>query len=473
MLLTKEVEIKVNAKNIEWYNKKGYISNLRDIITVKIEDLSKGCKVPIEYECDNCKTVITIAFTDFVRRHISNEKHYCSDCTRKKPKINPQYFANNGFKICTKCERRLPANTDYFIKNKHGLDGFCTTCKECQGYQFTNKLTHIPKIGFKFCVKCDRELPIDIKYFPPDKDCKDGFRNVCRECGKDGHFMEDGYVPNTWWSKESEQLLIDNYALYTNSELIEMFFPNETHKSLQNKAYGLGITGKNDDVLERVNKEKSEKLSGENSPLYGTHLSAEQKRKLSIAKKGKYIGVNNPLYGVKWAKDDPRRLLISERTKGKWSGSKNPRVSNPLSGKDNPNWKGGITPLYFELRSEIKEWQKSSMIECNYKCVLTGDTFDEIHHLYPFRKIVDEVFIELNLDQRKSVKDYTENEFDIIKIKLYELHIKYGLGVCLRKDVHKLFHDLYGYKNNTPEQFNEFSIRFKTGEFNEILRSAS
>ena len=40
-------------------------------------------------------------------------------------------------------------------------------------------------------------------------------------------------------------------------------------------------------------------------------------------------------------------------------------------------------------------------------------------------------------------------------------HNKYPLGVCIRKDIHDLFHSIYGRYNNTQEQWERFKEDYK------------
>ena len=142
-------------------------------------------------------------------------------------------------------------------------------------------------------------------------------------------------------------------------------------------------------------------------------------------------------------------------------------ICNPrdewFKGEKGSNWKGGISNLAEHLRTCIIQWNKDSMKNCNYKCVITGGKFDTVHHLHGFNSIVFETLEMLNLTLHQHVNEYSEEELTLIDKTCLELHYKYDMGVCLSKRIHDLFHDIYGKGNNTPDQFNEFKQNIESG----------
>jgi len=143
------------------------------------------------------------------------------------------------------------------------------------------------------------------------------------------------------------------------------------------------------------------------------------------------------------------------------------------SGVNNHMWKGGISTVYEYLRRKIIQWKKDSMKDCNYKCVLTGKRFEVIHHLYGFDKILKETLEICNLPIHNEINKYSQDELKLLESICNQLHYKYGLGVCLSDEIHDLFHKENGYGDNYPEQFEKFKIRYKSGEFDEYIKSNS
>lgn len=121
-------------------------------------------------------------------------------------------------------------------------------------------------------------------------------------------------------------------------------------------------------------------------------------------------------------------------------------------------WRGGTSSIIHCLRSCISEWKKETMRKSNYKCVVTGERFDDIHHLYGFDRIFNEVFNNTKINFRETIAEYSSFELDKLKNECCRLHKYYGVGVCLKKDLHVLFHQKYGYGDNTPEQFKDFLL---------------
>lgn len=135
-------------------------------------------------------------------------------------------------------------------------------------------------------------------------------------------------------------------------------------------------------------------------------------------------------------------------------------------GENHPSWKGGLTELKDYLRGKITEWKKESIKKSNFKCVISGEKFTDIHHLYGFNLILEETLNILKAKRLQNIAEYTEEELSTITQTFLRIHDSYPLGVCLSEHIHKLFHNHYGYGNNTPKQFEEFTNRYKKGEFN-------
>ena len=363
-------------------------------------------------------------------------------------------------KICTQCKRELPANTDYYFMKLGKLNN---RCKECCGRHFTNHLTHIPKEGYVFCKKCDRELPHTMQYFPEDKSCKTGLRYICRECNPSyGRFLNDDEEPHRAWTDDEKKLLKEVYKNYTGRELQIKYFPTRSIRSLESMANIMGLSGKTEETKQRARSFSSKIVS---EKLKGRDLGQEWKDKISATKKEYYKTHDSWWKGKKRSPEQCK--AISKRMKGKWAGDKNPRHINPLNGELNGRWKGGILDTYVELRSDTKDWFNESMEFCGYKCVITNGEFDNIHHTTAFRDIVDQVFELTEIEVRPKVCDYAEDEFKELRSTLKDLHSVYGYGACINKNVHKLFHDNYGYTNFSPFDFLDFIYRIDIGEFDE------
>ena len=125
------------------------------------------------------------------------------------------------------------------------------------------------------------------------------------------------------------------------------------------------------------------------------------------------------------------------------------------------------------FRGHTQSWKVESMKECNYKCILTGSKDFAIHHLIGFNIILDKVFsiLETKMDLTSTqTSDYTKEELDYMLKIFNEVHSQFPLGVCVRKDIHDLFHKLYGSGGNNKEQWDRFVLKYKNGDYNNIIK---
>ena len=102
-------------------------------------------------------------------------------------------------------------------------------------------------------------------------------------------------------------------------------------------------------------KEKiSEKLKGENNPMYGKQLSEEHKQNLSESHKGKLAGKNQPLYGRHHSEETKQKMSESGKRK-QFSEEHKKNISKSLEGRVVWNIKKVICVTTGKMFNSIKE----------------------------------------------------------------------------------------------------------------------
>lgn len=116
------------------------------------------------------------------------------------------------------------------------------------------------------------------------------------------------------------------------------------------------------------------------------------------------------------------------------------------------------------LRGCISKWKNKSIKQCGGKCIISGSNDYDVHHLYSFKLIIQDFFNCYNFDY-KDLDQYTKDEINKLKSKFVSFHDSYGLGVCIDKKLHKLFHEIYG-KVNVKNQMDQFIIDYENNKYN-------
>lgn len=131
------------------------------------------------------------------------------------------------------------------------------------------------------------------------------------------------------------------------------------------------------------------------------------------------------------------------------------------SGINAYNWRGGISKVQEYLRYSAESWRQQILAETPY-CDISGIAQNlEVHHLNTnFASIVEQALQELQLPAYPQIKNYSSDELQQLKDKVKDLH-KQVKGVVLTKTLHTLFHQTYGYENNTEQQYIEFKAKIR------------
>lgn len=281
-----------------------------------------------------------------------------------------------------------------------------------------------------------------------------------------------------FWSKEDTDYLINNFGKESYEEMSKHMNRRHNSNAISIKAAKLGLTT----PQEWSDEEKNILLN-----YYSILPKEEILKKLpnrteaSIVCMGMKLGVKSYAYLLNTYSDADRQFILENADKMSDLEIAE-KLHKTVPGVQEQRRKIGLYKFHKDyshyenlskfLRGCISPWKKESMKSCNYACVLTGSKDFVIHHLYGFNSIIEETLLEIenqNLLKGTDLNDYNKEELEKIRNLFYEIHSRYPLGVCVNKDLHSLFHRIYGSGHNTEDQWNCFVENFHNHKYDDIL----
>lgn len=275
------------------------------------------------------------------------------------------------------------------------------------------------------------------------------------------------------WSSEEIEILKNNYTFGDIEKLCNLL-PKRTYKAITTKAKRIGLY-----TRELWTNEEKQKLL----QIYPTTPLDEVEKQFPSKNRNSII-------------HQAMKLNITSFDKNSWTSIEDEYIKNNwelqpdwlLSKKLNRTQKAiqarrlslGIYRRNMEqttyetiakyIRGHIQKWKKESMENCNYQCIFTGSKNFQIHHLYGVSNIINDIVIENNFNIYDNFSDYSAEELNNILKAFLSRQDEYPLGVCVSKDIHVMFHSLYGQYYNTPEQWYRFEKDYTSGVYNEIIK---
>lgn len=298
-------------------------------------------------------------------------------------------------------------------------------------------------------VNCGTPLTLQCKcgniFYKPFSKLKNGFF-VCKECMNKHRSAK---------YRKDFQSVID-YINSTGCEYVSGEYVNSL-SLLSIKCKCGNLFEKNYNHFKR-GQHQCPKCGAENSRLAKFKYNTESVREI-LLKGGytlledEYINCQTPLK-CRCSRGHIINIVFNQFLNGS-SGCNTCAIIN-RSGKNSRLYKGGESEVLDNFRRIIKSWKIEIAKNYNYRCALTGAKYDcVVHHLKPFKQIVEESCKELNLPLHRKLKDYSSEDYRNLETLIIKKHT-IDIGILLQRKVHAKFHSIYGVRNNTIEQFNDF-----------------
>lgn len=127
MILTREIEIKINESNYQYYDDLGYDVSIGEVIRIPIELMSKGSHYKIKCKCDGCGIEKEVIFKNYVKYDNIWGEYSCRKCSETKRKETLRKNFGVDYPIQNKKVLTKMKNT---LIEKYGVDNISKRDKQ-------------------------------------------------------------------------------------------------------------------------------------------------------------------------------------------------------------------------------------------------------------------------------------------------------------------------------------------------------
>lgn len=430
---------------------------------------SNDCKTKyresLKYECDNCGKPFIVVESKL--NDLKNGKHKHLFCSRK---CANEFQKTAVTKKCEQCGKEY--EICYSFKD---IQKFCS--RKC----YDDYRNEHSVIIHKECPSCYRGFDTYHKdQIYCSKECAGKAQQnrvdcECEYCGKPFERIKSEYDKNKRHYCSKECKILDNawihedieklkkyYGKVSKEEITKIISDKWDYEAIRRKAQWLGLTQSNlwtqkeiQTLLDTYSKYPvNHILKLLPNKTYASILGQARKQNLLS-----YFYLTNTYSKEEEQFIRDNYLIMTDEEIGE-KLNRTPYAISQRIYKLNlhrPLEKHNYGTLNNYMRAKLTMWKQRYREKCNYTCALSGSHSNIIvHHIYGFNLLMLETIELLNFPLYEDLDLYSQDELDLFVKTFLDLQEYYGEYICITENIHKKFHSIYGYGNNTREQWDEF-----------------
>lgn len=298
---------------------------------------------------------------------------------------------------------------------------------------------------------------------------------VCDYCGKSfnrkksevdnhtHHYCSDECKRRAmWWSEKDTEILKDNYGKISYKNMINIFSVPKTVDEIKRRAIYLGLTSSKNWSEEEI---KILIANYSIKPMNDIMNLLPNRSQSSILGQAKAQNLKSFFYlNHIYSQDEDAYLTSNYLEKsneelGEYLHRSPSGIAQHLRvlNLHRPTVIDSYNDLTYYVRSRLASWKESVRKERDYTCELTGERSNVIvHHIRGFNLLMSETIEVLDFPIYENIYEYNQKQLDIFLETFLQVQESYHSYICINEEIHKQFHSIYGYGNNTPEQWDNF-----------------